>query len=332
MLSTGAAGIAVLLAAGVPSSTLHVPLRQTLSFDHPGATVAYVVDPTVADASASDGRVTLFGRGAGSTNLTVVSDTGFADYEVVVDAPPPRLLAGPGREANRHTAWEALYDSTSGRIRSAFGARSRGNGRTVSADLVTLTQVGGGDDGYATNLVPAASVRLSTPGRELVLFDALVAESPLAFDGIPLRGGHLRQGALAVHGGYTSSMLYQGLLLPTDRESAFGASYRLPFGGGGLVPSLYWFSGSSEQDAARGATASVLYERGHEETGLHFSSEVAYGGALGAGLEVTYQGESRHFRLAARHQPRRWLPSGPGGRAARSPTPPGTPTSDVASR
>jgi hypothetical protein len=48
----------------------------------------------------------------------------------------------------------------------------------------------------------------------------------------------------------------------------------------------------------------VLYERGHAETGLELRSEIAYGGAVGAHLDLAYLGGANRFRLEARHQPR----------------------------
>src|ERR1041384_805794 len=76
-------------AAAADGDTVQIKLRHTAVVDRAGVTAAHTMDEDVADASALEGRVTVYGRGAGTTRLVVVAGSEVEIYDLVVVAPPP---------------------------------------------------------------------------------------------------------------------------------------------------------------------------------------------------------------------------------------------------
>src|SRR4051794_16506355 len=102
-----------LLIAAALSGTgpIHVLLRDTLTLDRPGATAAFAVDSTVAEASASRGRITIRGTGVGTTEITVVAGRDAETFTLVVDQPPRRTFAAADSARGGWTLFESSYDS-----------------------------------------------------------------------------------------------------------------------------------------------------------------------------------------------------------------------------
>lgn len=230
-----AAAATLLAAAAAQPGTLHVPLRQTVTLQRPGATAAYAVNAEVADVTAAGGEVQIHGRGAGTTQIAVVTATDVETFPLVVDAPPPRVFARGPSPRQELLACEALYDSASTRLTNSFDVLGRSGDRLTRLRLTNVTRMTDRDDADARSSFAWASLEVATPRRRLVLLDDLVDHSPLTLDGTSLRGIHYRDGGLELHAGYTSPLLYGGFLLSSEREAAAGASYRLRFG-----PSAPW--------------------------------------------------------------------------------------------
>src|SRR5215813_12788316 len=78
-------------AAGVPFS---VGFQKRIEVPIAGATAAYSLDSTIAEAAAANGIVEIAGRGPGSTTIVVVTSAGVQTLSVVVPQPPPSYPPG----------------------------------------------------------------------------------------------------------------------------------------------------------------------------------------------------------------------------------------------
>jgi hypothetical protein len=299
MIASALALAAVASAAALP---IHVPLRETLVVQRPGATAAYAIDSAVAEASAFQGAVTLHARGAGSTLIAVVTGSAVDTFEVVVDAPPPHSFFTSATAARNSTTWEGYYDTGTERLSNSLDVLStEADGRT-RLTLLNMTRLGE-RQGDALSSFPWASLEVARSGRRLVLLDELVEHSPLTLDGTALRGLHYSDGALELHGGATSPLLFQDFLVPSTRELAAGASYRIRAGRSAFTPNVYAFDGDPRYGGKRGMMGSLLYDFGERGDPLRIRAEAGYGGKPGGALHLDYQTRDQRLWLDARYQP-----------------------------
>jgi hypothetical protein len=292
----------VFAAAPALGEPLHVPLRETRTVMRAGATAAYAVDATVADVSARDGTVTVHGRAVGVTPVTVVSGPSLETFELIIDAPPPNRFATSVSASQDSTAWEALYDSGTTRLTNSLDVLSRSGERVTRLTAVNVARLGERDDGDARNSFAWASLELAASGRRLVLLDQLVDHSALTLEGTALRGVHYSDGALELHGGFTSPLLYQDFLFPSAHETALGASYRIAAGRSAFTPIVYAFPSDSRY-GSRGAMGSLLYDYGIPGERFRLRAEVGWGGKPGGALRIAWQDDGNRLWLQARHQP-----------------------------
>lgn len=301
---TPGAAAAMMLLATAAAEPVHVRLRETVRLECPGAVAAYTVDGRVADASVVRGAVLVRGRDAGETHVTIVEATGALRTRlVVVERPPPRF-AVPAREAvgGARTAVGAAYDSAVARVTTSLEHARTDGDRAVRVDVVNVTRVEGPPTGDAPSVLARASVDVRTPGWRATLLDARVQESALSLDGITLRGAHLSAGGLALHAGYASPAWYRGFLLPADRESAAGGSFRLSLGEGmTLAPVIYAFGGAAR---TRGAMGSIRYDVASPRSPFRLSAEAGWGGRPAGALQLALDGRAGRIAASARRLPR----------------------------
>jgi hypothetical protein len=292
--------VAALTAA---SDQLTVALHTTLVLDRPGATAAYAVSPSIADIVAHDGKVIIYGRDAGSTQLVVVTPQGLETCLLEVVPPSPGPLASSADASMKEPAtWDSLYSSDTTRLTNALDLAWRDGTRTTRLHVVDVSDLRG-DGPSASSGLPSVSFQLSTPGREFVLGDRSVDLSPLTFEGTSLRGFHYSGRSLEIHAGYASSMLLGNLFLPASSDAAIGASYRLVRGHSTFTPNLYYFAGDSRSGGTPGPMTSLMYERGAPGDRLRVRGEVGYGRTLSAAMELTYADEANQLAINARQQP-----------------------------
>lgn len=278
-------------------------MRQRLELERPGALAAYAVDADVADVSAHDGHVSIYGRSAGSTLVTLVTADSTETLELLVEAPIHRFSA-LGRGASREwTSWETLYNTESALLTNALDLSLASGGRSLRLHAVNVTQAGQRTEGFSRTSFPSAALELAIPGHRLVLFDELVDHSPLTLQGTSVRGIHYGGEALELHAGYTTAANYQDVFLPSDREAVLGASYRFTNGGTTIMPNLYAFLSGSNTGGTRGVMGSVVYGYGRKSDPLRVRGELGWGGKLGASLELAYDGVANRVSVEARHQP-----------------------------
>ncbi len=292
----------LVLASSTPvlgaEETLNLRTHEELPLAHPGATAAYTVDAIVAEASASDGRVTIVARRAGTTQLVVVTADATQTFTLVVTAPETVASARTTRrEPTRGATVEGGYDSATDRLSTRVDLFSRGASQ-VRMHALAVSRLEEGNDSDARVAFPSLALSVGAGSKELVLGDALVQHSALTLDGVSLRGLHARAGGLELRGGITSPRVYQGLFLFAESEAALALSHRVAFGRSSLTPGAFLLSSASV-----GGVGSMRYDLGAEGDPFHLRAELGYGGAWGGALSLSVVQPGQRFLLDARHKP-----------------------------
>lgn len=296
--------LALLLAfAPAASGALHVTLRQTLEIERAGATAAFAVDPDVAEVSVRSGVVTITGRHAGDTLVTVISRSGVESWPLVVEPLPPRARAQAEAAEDGGGSAGTEYDSETARLTSVVDFDGLYGAARYRLHATNVTFTGSLQEGWARTTFPALSLEVASKGRTFVLFDEAVRSSPLTLDGSPVRGIHFHAGRLALHAGATAATLFEDVLLPSDSEKVIGASYRVASGRSSFTPGLYVFPSESTTGGARGVMASLLFTHGDERDPLRIRAEAGWGGAPGGAFDLSWRGGDSQLTLGFLHLP-----------------------------
>src|SRR4029077_8059465 len=75
-------------------SPLSVAYQKTLQLPVAGATAAYSLDSSIADATAANGVVEILGKSPASPNIVIVTPAGTQTLAVTVPVPPSVLPVG----------------------------------------------------------------------------------------------------------------------------------------------------------------------------------------------------------------------------------------------
>ena len=292
------------VAARASALSVQVTARQTEALERADVTVAYVVDTDKADVSVYGGRVVVAGRRAGATQLVMVRPDSVETVDLLVlDAPRVVIESGELAPDQALTSLQTLYISETERFMTSIDVSQRSQTRTTEFHLADMTQTGHRLATDPVTSIPSIAFRVRDQSYDVTAFDSRVYQSPLTLDGISLRGIHVRRGALELHSGYTSPLLFQNVLLPSASEAAYGGSYRIGGPKSALLPSVYYFAGDRRYGGTPGAMGSLMYEYGARADRLHLLGEVGYGRKLGAAMNLEYAGDAKQLSLRARYQP-----------------------------
>ena len=214
------------------SAQIHrVDPQKTITLEVAGATAAYSLDESLAEATADNGLVSVQGKQPGTTHVVVVAPSGVQTLEILVTTPPPNYPPGFVMPASVAGAAESGYFvgqfySSPAQVQSQLDlVRIDGDDR-IHVHVVETDLIGPLDPGQSRVALSSASYQIVTPRRDITLFDQYVDESPLSLNGSIVRGFHLQQDNWFVHAGYTSVATFEGLFLPTQPESVAGGGYR----------------------------------------------------------------------------------------------------------
>jgi Pilus formation protein N terminal region len=95
----------------LPAQIHTVDPKKTITFDVAGATAAYSLDASLAEATAEDGRVSVTGKQPGATHVVVITPGGVQTFEVLVTTPPPHYPPGFVMPVNgAETAQSGYYE------------------------------------------------------------------------------------------------------------------------------------------------------------------------------------------------------------------------------
>src|SRR5579862_4407315 len=78
----------------LPAQVRKVDPHKTVTFEVTGATAAYSLDASLAEATADNGMVSIEGKQPGTTHIVVVTPSGTETIEVLITTPPPHYPPG----------------------------------------------------------------------------------------------------------------------------------------------------------------------------------------------------------------------------------------------
>jgi hypothetical protein len=240
MKSAPIIAVLILLLAGVAGAqtSYRVEMGKTLAVEIAGATAAYSLSATVADASYANGVVRIVGIDAGKTTIMVITPAGLKTLSVEVTRPP--LANSAATIHNEFGNYGFQYSSDPHQITNSIDY-TREFGESFQRLQLSSTAYLTGSSNMAS--MPVLSLQLHAPERDVTLLDQRVSNSTLTVDQTIIRGLHLGWKEWEFHGGYSTMLAYQNVLLSTDPEYVFGVSRRFSLSDHGtLLCNLYYFS------------------------------------------------------------------------------------------
>ena len=293
---------AVALAQDPERSTLRVDETQTIEI--PGATAAYAIDPNIADATVTrPGVVSVTGHAAGTTQVIAVTATGTKSYVVTVGAPQKAVVPAAVTRGGTIARAESRYSSSAGQFQNVFDVFRTDGDRRSQIHAMNVHYLRDTFGRPSRDAFPSVFYRVTTPGREMIFLDDQVDLSPLTIRSTQLRGLHLRQGPLELHGGYAASSLYEDLFLPADRRWVAGASYALGQGDLRWIPSVYGFFSEPEGTAARRGVVGTIAAEYQPSDALFTRGELGFGPAPAASVLARYDSPDAMLRARAWYKP-----------------------------
>jgi hypothetical protein len=289
-------------AAGTAADPLKVACGKTLDVPVPGATAAYSVNPSIAEAGLIDGTVQIRGVGAGVTTVMVVAGSATTSLTVTVTAPQLAAsfgLAGANQgdgPLSEGGSYQGTYNSGGGTVTNSFEFHER-QGDTSRRAAVTLATYVSAQSGSAFGIgFPLISYEIKRPNQDIIYFDALVTTSPLTFQDSLIRGMHVRDGRWSFHAGASSVASFGAYFIPTSPQWVFGATRDFSLGKtSDVAANLYDIVNSSgvEGQIDGGLIGSLLYSY-HPQPHFLVQGEVGLSRSVGFGASAVYDDELQH--------------------------------------
>jgi hypothetical protein len=283
--------------------------QKTITFEVPGATAAYSLDESIAEAAAENGVVSVGGKQPGTTHVVVVAPAGMQTFEILVTTPPPHYPPGfvmPLSVADTEQSgyYEGRYYSSPAQIQNQADFLKSDGTDWTHAHLVETTLVGSTEQGQPRIALSSASYEIFTPRRDITLFDRYVDESPLTINGSIVRGFHILQGNWFVHAGYTSVAAFEGLFLPTQPELVIGGGYRSRLNpNSSLTASFYRVQVPASDLLGRsGNIADIRYKYSPGEA-FWFTADLGISHGIGAAGRLHYKTERDSIVALVRYMP-----------------------------
>jgi cell division septation protein DedD len=285
----------LLLAHAVRGESVTLRIQETATIEIAGATAAYTTNPLIADVTiAGTGRLAITGHSSGTTQLMVITASGTQSFLITVAQPSLPSAARP--EAGEPVArYEGRYSSSAARLQNAFDLVTNGEQRRSEFHILHIRDLRA-SLGQQPDTIPSIFYRRTTPGRELTLLDEIVDVSRMTISNTQVRGVHLRQGPLELHGGYASSTMYDDFFLPTDRRWVGGAGYGIDFRSTRWTPSVYGFFSEPDRTAARRGVVAALSAEHREGDTLFVRGDVGVSRSIAAAGEIRYISSRSHLR------------------------------------
>lgn len=295
--------------AGLGQSIITVPYQKTSTFPVAGATAAYSLDSSIAEATVSAEIIEVYGKAPGATHVIVVTSAGVQSFSITVPQPPPMLppnFLAQENENGESGSYEFRYTSDPAQVTNSFEfKRSQGDSfnrfQVINANL--LSRSSDSVIGF-----PLASYEIGRRNRDIILLDENVSHSPLTLDGYMVRGFHYTQGQWEFHGGVTSVATFQGLFLATEPEKVAGISRRFALSKTRSISgNLYYFSNpANTRPAAKdGAMGSMVYQYRPSEN-FHLLSEIGISRGAAFASQARYDDFKTHVEGRFRTMPSRF--------------------------
>ena len=293
----------------LPAQVHRVDPQKTITFEVAGATAAYSLDASLAEASADNGLVSIAGKQPGTTHVVVITPSGVQTFEVLVTTPPPHYPPGfvmpvSGAEMAESGYYEGRYYSSPAEVQNQLDfSKVHGDDRT-HVHIVETDLVGQLEQGQPRIALSSASYQVVTPRRDITLFDQYVDESPLTLNGSIVRGFHMQQDNWFVHAGYTTVATFEGLFLPTQPELVAGGGYRYPLNGNSSITASFYQVQIPASDPLghSGSIGTVRYKYRPRET-FWFTAEAGISHGMGGAGRLYYKTERDNIAALVRYVP-----------------------------
>ena len=299
----------VLICGALPGQTYRVESSHTITVDVPGATAAYALDATYADAAAQNGVVRITGKIHGTTHVVVVTPAGTQPFEVVVVDPPVKYPPGflnaieYGSEKENGFS-ESRYTSVPGQVQSQLDFSRRQEDTTIHTHVVATRMFGDLLADEARSQISSAYYEISTPDRDITILDKYLEESPLGIRGSILRGVHYSQDGWFLHAGYTSVAAFDGLFLPAKAEDAIEGGYQYTLTEHSSLTGTYYYFRvpSSDLVGQSGSVGLLTYDYSLGEN-FHFSTDLGVSDGVGASARLIYNSDRDTIKSSFRYAP-----------------------------
>jgi carboxypeptidase family protein len=291
--------LAVCAVAAWGEAPLTVGYQKNMLVPVSGATAAYSLDSSIAEAFAANGVVEITGRSPGTTNIVVVTQSGVQTLAVNVPQPPPVLPPGfepPRAQAGESGSYEFRYNSDPGEITNAVDLK-RVQGETFTRFQMVNANLFSAGSSASTVGFPFLAYEIGRPQRDYTFLDQMVGNTPLTLDGYLVRGMHVREGDWQFHGGFTSIATFQNLFLSTDREYVGGVSRAFKLDpSSAVLANFYYFQNPDSQQlfARNGAVGTVAYRYVLKDR-ARLLTEWGFGRGIAFAARGTYDDEENHI-------------------------------------
>jgi hypothetical protein len=300
----------------LPGQVRRVDPQKTVTFEVAGATAAYSLDASLAEATADNGVVSVTGKQPGTTHVVAVTPYGVQTFEVLVTTPPPHYPPGfvmpvSAAGAAQSGYIEGRYYSSPAQFQTQVDfLKVHGDDRTHE-HVVETNLVGPLDQGQPRVALSSASYEIVTPRRDVTLIDKFVDESQLTINGSIIRGFHMLQDNWFVHAGYTSVATFEGLFLPVQPELVAGGGYRYPLtANSSLTGSFYQVRvPASDLLGHSGSIGDVRYKYSPREN-IWFTADLGISHGIGGAEQLYYKTERDSLVALVRYMPLRFASLG----------------------
>ncbi len=300
----------------LPAQIRKVDPQKIVTFEIAGATAAYSLDGSIAEATADNGLVSVVGKQPGTTHVVVIAASGLQTIGILVTTPPPHYPPGfvmPVNVAEKAESgyYEGRYYSSPAQVQNQFDfLKLHGEDRT-HVHVVQTTLVGPLDRGQPRVALSSASYQVVTPRRDITLFDQYVDESPLTISGSIVRGFHMRQDNWFVHSGYTSVATFDGLFLPIQPELVAGGGYQHPLTvNSSLTASLYHVRTQASNPIGRSGTIGTMRYKYMPRETFWVTADAGISHGAGAAGRLYYKTGRDNIVALVRYMPPRFASLG----------------------
>ena len=290
--------------------------QKTITFEVAGGTAAYSLDSLLAEATASNGVVSVTGIAPGNTHVVVVTPSGIQTFEFLVTTPPPYYPPGwippvSFGDINQTGYYEGRYYSSPSQIQNQFDfLKVLGDNRT-HVHLVETDFLGTLDPRLSRVAISSASYQITTAQRDITLLDKYLDESQLTINGSIVRGFHMTDGNWFVHAGYTSVVTFDGLFLPLQPELVVGGGYRYPLTENSSITGSFYHLEIRPSDllGRSGNIGDVRYQYRPRET-FWLNADLGFGDGLAAAGKLHYVTERETVLGLVRYMPEQFASLG----------------------
>jgi Carboxypeptidase regulatory-like domain len=292
----------VMPVSAAAQNVLTIAYGKTIDVPVAGATAAYPVNPTIAQAGIVDGAVEVRGIGAGTTSIIVVTPAGSQTLDVTVSAPQLAIALGIDPNGGPEDAnaiaggsYEGSYDTGAGQVTNSIEMHDRQGDSFRRFQLITATYTTPGTT--QTTGIPLISYEVGGPGHDIIFLDDVVTMSPLTFENALIRGIHVSEGPWIFHAGASSIAQFDTLFIPTDPQWTAGVSRIFKLTQTSDLQANFYdiVNAANTQTTVNGGLLGSLLYTYHPQPHFIVQAEVGVSHGVGFDASTTYDDTKQHL-------------------------------------